>query len=303
MTELVGVEAWGVVAVEGVDRVQLGWGEFEVEDGEVFGLAFRVAGAWDGDAALLQVPAQDYLGGGFAVFFADAGQRWVGEEFAAAAEWRVGGVEHVVFGVEVLDFGLRAVRVDGNLVDLWGEAGVEDPLEVVWFEVGDTPVADFAFGAEVFEALAGFDIAVLVWVRPVDEVEVDGVEAEAGEGAFECLPDFGAAVPLFLEFGGEEVVVTVEAARAEAGADGVFVFVGFRGVDVAVAELEGVADGLGGFRALERPRSECERWDLSSVGGGQFHARASVREFVRSHSIIKVGCVLGHIYFDPREMT
>src|SRR6185436_9727188 len=74
--------------------------------------------------------------------------------------------------------GLLEARVELDLVDGGGHARlVDDPAQMVGLEVRDADRPDEALGLQLDERLPRLDVAVPRRDRPVDEVEVDVVEA------------------------------------------------------------------------------------------------------------------------------
>ena len=112
----------------------------------------------------------------------------------------------------------RQVGVALDLVDLRGHPRLgEQAVQVRGREVGRADRAGQAALARVDEAAPGVHVAVLVGVRPVDEGEVDVVEAEALEVAGEPAEHVGVPAPV--ELGGHPYVAAVEAGVAQPIAD------------------------------------------------------------------------------------
>jgi hypothetical protein len=118
---------------------------------------------------------------------------------------------------------------------------VDQPVGV---EVRDP---DGARGALRVEVLHGVPLTVDVAVRLVNQVEVDVVEPEALKRRLERAPGVvpGGAV-LDPELGGDEQLVTRDAAGGDGSTEGLLVLVGGCGVEVAVADLETAR--LGSYR-------------------------------------------------------
>jgi hypothetical protein len=81
----------------------------------------------------------------------------------------------------------------------------------------------------------------------VDQVQVEVVEAESGQRLLERSLGAVLAAVLDPQLGGDEQLVPRDAAVGDGPADGLFVPVRLRGVEVAVADGEGVGDGLLGL--------------------------------------------------------
>jgi hypothetical protein len=81
----------------------------------------------------------------------------------------------------------------------------------------------------------------------VDQVQVEVVEAEPGQRLLEGSLGAVLAPVLDPQLSGDEQLVPGDAAVGDGPADGFFVPVGLGGVEVAVADGEGVGDGLLGL--------------------------------------------------------
>ena len=108
------------------------------------------------------------------------------------------------------------------------------------------------------ERLPRVDVAVLGRERPVDQVQVEIVEAELVAGSRRTRAAGVVAVGVVVQLGGDEQLVARDAGRGDRGADARFVAVHRRGVDRAVAGLERGADGPFGLvgRNLEHAEAE-----------------------------------------------
>lgn len=94
----------------------------------------------------------------------------------------------------------------------------------------------------------------------MDQVEVDVVDAELGEGVVEGRGD--ALVVVVEELGGEPDLVARHARRLDAGADLGLVAVGRGRVDVAVTGLERGLDSRLHLVRLRLPGAEADGGDL-----------------------------------------
>jgi hypothetical protein len=92
----------------------------------------------------------------------------------------------------------------------------------------------------------------------VDQVQVGVVEAESGQRLLEGSLGAVLAAGLDPQLGGDEQLLPGDAAGGDGPADGLLVAVGLRGVEVAVADSEGVGDGCsvwsGGTWKTPNPR-------------------------------------------------
>ncbi len=130
------------------------------------------------------------------------------------------------------------------------------PLEVLDAEVGDADRARAPFLVDAFEGTPGVDEAVFARHRPVDQVEVDVVEAEAAETGLEGRQSRVVTLLGVPELGRDEDVLAGDARGRDRGADALLVAVGPGGVDVAVAGIERLFDHL--LRVLGRHLEDAE---------------------------------------------
>ena len=104
--------------------------------------------------------------------------------------------------------------------------------------------------------------------RPVDEEQVDLVEAERGHGPVEGAARVVGLVEAVVELGGDVELVAGDAGGGDRLADALLVLVHLRGVDVAVADLERLGDDLGGVLRRDLEDAEAELGDLGAVVQG-----------------------------------
>jgi hypothetical protein len=92
----------------------------------------------------------------------------------------------------------------------------------------------------------------------VDQVQVEVVEPEPGQRLLEGSLGAVLAAVLDPQLGGDEQLLPRDAAGGDGPADGLLVLVALGGVEVAVADGEGVGDGLlglvGGIWKTPNPR-------------------------------------------------
>jgi hypothetical protein len=116
-------------------------------------------------------------------------------------------------------------------------------------------------------ALGRVDLPVDV---PVEEVEVEVLEAEVLEGVLDGERDVLRVVVELEELGGDPELVTGDASLGDALTDLGLVAVSPRAVDVLVAVLESVLDGLGdlalGGLPLLCEAGEAEGWGRGEMG-------------------------------------
>lgn len=194
----------------------------------------------------------------------------------------------------VLDeLGRWVVGVQLDLVDGWDDFArgvVEEDLEVLDAEVGDTNVLDTARSRELLELTPGVDEVpalmvllevgrvggrrpVLKGVRPVPDVkshyfayhqvEVDVVSAEGLEGRLNALLD--ALVPWVVKLGGDPDLLTGDTRVLDTETDLVLVAVGKSSVNVPVASEESGLDGVADLVRLALPGTQTNSWDLSTL--------------------------------------
>lgn len=221
-------------------------------------------------------PGEDDLGAGGVVLLGDGLDGGVGDEQgqaeAVVTEGRVGGdVDALLLGVGDQGVVLVEARVALDLVDRGDDArGLADGLEVLDSEVGDADVPDLALGegdqglprVDQRDAVVEGDLARLLLVLgeqhladgalqgeghgPVDEVEVEVVELQLGEGVVEGLLDVLGAVGVVPQLGGDEKVLTLDAKLLDALVQTLghllLVLVDLGQVEVAVAGLQGLVD-------------------------------------------------------------
>src|SRR5690606_21778819 len=115
-----------------------------------------------------------------------------------------------------------------------------DLLEVVFQEVRDADARGEPASADALERAPGLDVAILLRRGPVDEVQVDVVEAQLLEALLDGA--IGVAVPVVPQLRGDEQFVARNSGCRDRPPDALLVAVDRRGVDVAVADFESVAD-------------------------------------------------------------
>ena len=168
---------------------------------------------------------------------------------------------------------LRDVRADLQLVDVGRRPGVVDhPLQVRRGEVRRSDRPHQAVATQLHQPVEGVDVAVLVRIRPVDEQQVEVVEAEAFKACLAGPPGALKTVPLLVELRGDEQFLARHAGAAQPTADAALVLVVLRSVDEPVARLNrGRYHPLGGG-VVHRPGPEPELRNADAVrerkGGG-----------------------------------
>ena len=257
--------------VEGGDGPHVGVVELEVGDVEVGDHALAVDRLGDDDDVELDEVAQGHLGGGLAVLLADGGEHRVGEDVVAALGQRPPGLQGgVVLGVPGAVVGLLVEDVGLHLVDGRRHLDVLRQVhEPVGEEVGDADGADLAGGQGLLHGAVG---AVVVAEGLVDEQQVDVVGAQAAQGAVDgaggaLLPGVGDP-----HLGGQEDVLAGQSTGGDGRAHALLVAVGLGGVDVAVADLEGLEHGPLGLLRRGQEDAVADLRDVDAIvqsdGGG-----------------------------------
>ncbi len=171
-------------------------------------------------------------------------------------------------------------RVDLDLVHLGDLVRVrEELLEMRHQVVRHADVLRAAVRLQLLERAPGLAAAPLD--RPMDQVEVDVLEAEPLHARIEGAERRVVAVIVVPQLRRDEHLAARKAARAEALADVDLVAVDARRVDVAVPAGEGGADGLPGRGAARRlPHAEADDGDGAAAPEGE-GGGADVRGRVR----------------------
>ena len=107
----------------------------------------------------------------------------------------------------------------------------------------------------------------------MDQVQVEGVEAKAGQRLGEGSLGPVLAAVLDPQLGGDNQLLPRDAAGGDGPADGRLVLVGLGGVEVAVADGEGVGDGPLGLVGRDLVDTEPQDRHLDTVVEGDMAAR------------------------------
>ena len=157
-------------------------------------------------------------------------------------------------------------RVELDLVDGGHDVCFgEQPVEVRRLEVGHADGARLSCGEQFLVGLPRGDVLVSTGQRPVDEQQVDVVEAEPRERAVEAFDGPVVSLVGSVEFGGDEEFFAGDAARPDPVADAGLVAVFGCRVDVPVAESRGFDDGPRNLDVVERPGAQTDLRDGGSV--------------------------------------
>ena len=141
-----------------------------------------------------------------------------------------------------------------DLVDHGRDAAVvEDVVQVRALEVRHADRAQLARVMGLLQRAPRFEIALEEvaalaelgpGLRTVDEHQVDVIKPERLQRSVDALFRLGVALALGGELGGHEHLVSRDAAGAHAFAHAALVLIGLGGVDVAIADLDGVLHHL-----------------------------------------------------------
>ena len=230
---------YGVEALARLDLADFVEGVLgEAGDVEIFFGAGGGFGRGQQGGAALNGPCKQNLGGSFADASGNGGDDGIFDEarFHAVTERGEGEENDVVFVAVVEEFGFRQVGMGFDLDDgRFDACCVVNRFESFQSDVGEADGAAFAVFDERFEGFPGLEqsgvavvdyvtvfvarvvvVAGLEGVGRVDEIEVEVVEAEAGETGVEGGFDAVGAVIGVPEFGGDEDIFTRKTGRGEA---------------------------------------------------------------------------------------
>src|SRR5690606_34348446 len=253
--------------IERVDRREFGIREFEAEDGEVRGHPVARGGLRAHDDAALQVPADHDLGGRHAVRIRRILHRLLAEEVVLALAERPPSLgtdaERLGEGTQLtlLESGVQLHLVDGR----HGARLGDDALEVGAVEVRDADRAALAVVADLLHREPGLDVAVEVGTRPVDEVEVHVVQTQLLEAQVDRVEGRLGALVGVPQLRRDEELLARDARLLDRPTDSHLVAVHGGGVDVAVADLEGVGDDALGLVGVDLEHPEPELGDGAAV--------------------------------------
>src|SRR5215472_9562338 len=102
-------------------------------------------------------------------------------------------------------------------------------------------------------------------VRPVNEQQIDLGQPQPDEAFLGGTLELGRRKMILPYLRGDEDIVAPDAGRAQPFADFALVAVHFRGVDMAITELQRLLDHPGADAATQIPRAEADRRNARSV--------------------------------------
>jgi hypothetical protein len=241
--------------------------ELEVEDREVLGHARRRHGLREDDVGVLDVPAQDDLRRRAADRLGDRADNRIAQHLALR-DRRPGLRRDAVRPAVGIHVGVGEVGVQLDLVD--GRHNVafgREPLQVRHLEVRHADRARAAVRPQLLEHPPRRDEVAVVerGQRPVDEKQVDAVEAELLQRPVERATRVVRPVKGVAELARHEDLVARQPGGPDRVADAALVAVHLGRVDVPVADLEGRRDGLRGLRGIDLKDPEAELRDRGAV--------------------------------------
>ena len=143
-------------------------------------------------------------------------------------------------------------------------------------EVGDADGTGQSLGLELLQGIPGLHVGVTVLDvgRPVDEVQIDVIEAELGQAGLDGLAGVVGVVGVIPQLGSDEEVLAIQARGGESTTNPLLVAVDSGSVDVTETGLQGGADSLFSLVGGNLPGAEAELGDGNSVvegDGGNAH--------------------------------
>src|SRR6476620_339007 len=185
LAEEIGVVARSFPRFKAPDDSMVFLVEGEVEYIDVFLHPHGCNGFRNDDISQLYVPANHDLGDSPLVFLSNPDQVRVVKN-PPPAQWRPRLGEDALLGVEHADGLILKTRMQFDLVDRRTDVGLcKEALQVVRLEVGDADRLGPALAENSLQGPPGFNVPVLSWQRPVNEVEVDVFEPQGAEAAVE----------------------------------------------------------------------------------------------------------------------
>ena len=248
--------------VEGIDLGHVLVGQREIEQVDVLSDVRWRLRARDHDVSLLDMPAQQHLGGGLAVLLGEFLDEGLGHDrVVAASAQRIPRLQcDVVLLQERLELRLWEVGVALDLVDCGDNlALVEDALRLGDVEVLQADRANLAFLVRLLEDAVPRDSIPrgLVQDHQIDVVRAQTLERLVdGGGAFEeRRPELRL----------EEDLIARLRGRAHSAPDGALVHVDVRRVDQRVAIVECVGDRRLGVIGLQQVSAEADLGDGDAI--------------------------------------
>ena len=168
--------------------------------------------------------------------------------------------------VDIAEFGLRQPRVELDLVDGRDHTGLIDDLaQVGVVEVGDANRSRAAFLAQADECAPRVEVDIAGRRRPVDEIEVNLVDAKQARALVEGAQGLVIAMVGVPHLRGHEDVVAVKLAATQRLTDAALIVVEVRRVDVSVADLERLHGRVDDDIVRHLPDAESDDGDGAAV--------------------------------------
>ena len=142
-------------------------------------------------------------------------------------------------------------------------AFVDQPTQMLLVEVRDADRAGQALRLQLLQAVPRLHVGVEVRRRPVDQVQVDVVEAELLQRLGECRG--GVGLPVVPQLGGDEDLVARDARLRDRRTHPALVAVDRRRVDVPVAVGKGERHVLPGLLRRHQEHAEAELGNAVAV--------------------------------------
>ena len=254
----------------GIDCLrQLGVVEFDEQRAEVLDDALRRHRLGDGDQAVLPVPGQHDLSRRRVVLRRERDQQRVLQQALARTQRRPRLRDDLVRCVQLPQRLLRQVRRELDLVDHRHDAGlVDEPGQLLLRKVRNADRGDAPLLLQLDERLPGLDERVLGRHGPVDEVQVQHVEAELAHGGVEGAQRRVVALFEVPQLGRHEDVLARHVGLGECPADAGLVAVDGRGVDVSVTRVQSQPDHALGDVVFDLPDAVAQLGDGVAVTEG-----------------------------------
>ena len=223
----------------------------------------------DGNGTDLVVPPEDHLRRGAAVRRGDCGDIRIVEHLRVGAERAVRLGHDAALVVPCAELRLVELRVQLDLVHGGPDArALDDLVDLGGGEVRDPNRPRLPLRAQVDQRLPRLDVPADRRQRPVDEVQVDVVEAKAGQALVEPGEGLAASVLRTRELGGHEELLARQPRRGDRPPHAGLVAVRCRGVDEPVSGPECVADGRERLVVVHGPRAQAELGNRVTVRHG-----------------------------------
>ncbi len=206
----------------------------------------------------IRPPADDRLGHRLAMLFGDAREGRIIQQPAAAQRAPAFDVD-VMDGMKVPDAALLEPGMQLDLVDDGRHAGfADDPLQMVLVEIRNADRLDAAGLPELDQRLPGLGIFVLAGHRPVDQEQVDLLDAELVHRHVEGAQRRIALVRTVAQLGRDEQFASRHAGAADRLSDPLLILVALGGIDQAIAGLDPQPTASAVMSLVDLPHAKAE---------------------------------------------